>query len=174
MQVFRCKLCGDPYLGEVKPTNCPFCGAPQEYMILAMDWRDPVIGKLSDTTKDNLDSALQLEIDNTKFYMCASEMTTNTEGKQLFRALTRIESEHASVICKILNVEKPQVKLDKLACYPSYKDNLKDSQDREERAIKEYSRFFKEAKDERIKEIFRALVLIEKDHLKMATERLKG
>ena len=145
MQVFRCKLCGDPYLGEEKPTNCPFCGAPREYMIFAEAWKDPIINTLSAVSKANLESALQLEIGNTKFYMCASEMTTNVEGKQLFRALARIESEHASVISKILNIKKPPVTLDKLACYPSYKDNLKDAHDREQSAIKEYSKFFKEA-----------------------------
>jgi rubrerythrin len=172
MQVFRCKLCGDPYLGEEKPTNCPFCGAPREYMIFAEAWRDPIINKLSSVSKANLETSLQLEIDNTKFYMCASEMTTNVEGKQLFRALAKIESEHASVISKILDVKKPTVTLDKLACYPSYKDNLKDAHDREQRAIKEYSKFFKEATEERIIEVFKVLVLIEKDHLKLATERL--
>jgi rubrerythrin len=172
MQVFRCRVCGDPYLGEEKPSNCPFCGAPSKYMIYADAWRDPVIDKLTDFSKDNLESALQLEIDNTQFYMCASEMTTNVEGKQLFRALAKIEREHASVISKILKVKMPIVTLDKLACYPSYKDNLKDSQDREKKAIMEYSKFFKEATEERVKEVFGAFVLIEKDHLKLATERL--
>ncbi|UCE38178.1 MAG: ferritin [Thermoplasmata archaeon] len=174
MQVYRCKICGDPYLGEEKPTNCPFCGAPAEYMIFAMDWRDPAIEDLSSISKQNLEIALELETENTKFYMCASEMTSNVEGKQLFRALSKIESEHASVIAKILRVKKPQVELDKLACYPSYKDNLKDAQDREERAIKEYSKFFKDAKEPRLKEIFQALAMIEKDHLTLAKERLKG
>ncbi len=77
------------------------------------------------------------------------------------------------MICKILKIEKPMIKLDKLACYPSYQENLKDSQNREQRAIKLYSQFFKEAKEPRIKEIFQALVLIESDHLKLAEVRIK-
>jgi rubrerythrin len=173
LKVLRCKICGDPYLGEEKPTNCPFCGAPAEYLVHAFDWDEPVIDKLSQISKNNLQSALELEVENTKFYLCASEMTKDIEGKQMFKALYRIEREHASIICKILKIEKPSITLDRLACYPSYKDNLKDSHDREERAIKTYSQFFKEAKEPRIKEIFQALVMIESDHLKLSEERLK-
>lgn len=173
MKVFRCKICGDPYLGEQIPTNCPFCGAPTKYMVLARNWKEPVIEMLSQVSKKNLQSALELEIENTKFYICASEMTKDLEGKQMFRALSKIEREHASMICKILKIEKPTITLDKLACYPSYQENLKDAYNREDRAIKAYSEFFKEAKEPRIKEIFQALVLIESDHLKMAEERLK-
>ncbi|UCG69782.1 MAG: ferritin [Thermoplasmata archaeon] len=173
MKVLRCRICGDPYLGEEIPTNCPFCGAPAKYMIPASDWKDPEIDGLSQISRNNLQSALELEIENTKFYLCASEMTKNVEGKQMFKALFKIEREHASIICKILKKEKTSISLDKLACYPSYKDNLKDSHDREERAIKAYSQFFKEAKEPRIKEIFGALVLIETDHLKLSEERMK-
>lgn len=173
MKVFRCKICGDPYLGEQIPTNCPFCGAPTKYMVLARDWKEPVLEMLSQVSKKNLQSALELEIENTKFYICASEMTKDLEGKQMFRALSKIEREHASMICKILKIEKPTITLDKLACYPSYQENLKDSYNREDRAIKAYGEFFKEAKEPRIMEIFQALVLIESDHLKMAEERLK-
>lgn len=173
MKVLRCKICGDPYLGEEIPSNCPFCGALAKYMIPASDWKDPVIDRLSPISRNNLQSALELEIENTKFYLCASEMTEDTEGKQMFRALFRIEREHASIICKILKIEKPSITLDKLACYPSYKENLKDSHNREDRAIKAYSQFFKEAKEPRIKEIFQALVLIESDHLKLSEERMK-
>ncbi|MEE9150423.1 MAG: ferritin family protein [Thermoplasmata archaeon] len=173
MRVFRCKICGDPYLGEEIPTNCPFCGAPAKYMVLARDWMEPVIEKLSEISKNNLQSALELEIENTKFYICAVEMTDTLEGKQMFKALSKIESEHASMICEILKVEKPTITLDKLACYPSYQENLKESHNREARAIKSYSQFFKEAKEPRIKEIFQALVLIETDHLKLSEERMK-
>lgn len=173
MKVFRCKICGDPYLGEEIPTNCPFCGAPAKYIILASYWKEPEIERLSEISRKNLHSALELEVENTKFYVCASEMTDNIEGKQMFKALSKIEREHASMICKILNLKLPAITIDKLACYPSYQDNLKESHNREGRAIKSYSQFFKEANEPRIKEIFEALVLIESDHLKMAEERIQ-
>lgn len=173
MKVFRCRICGDPYLGEEAPTHCPFCGAPVKYLILAKDWEDPQMVKLSDVSKRNLKASLELEIENASFYLCASEMTKDTEGKQLFRALSKVEREHASMICKILGVPKPKITLDKLACYPTYKENLKESHHREERAISSYSQFFKETKEPQIKEMFQALVLIESEHLKLAEERIK-
>jgi rubrerythrin len=173
MKVFRCKICGDPYLGGEPPTNCPFCGAPSRYIVLASLWDEPLIVEISESSRLNLLSALQLEIDNIRFYKCAAEMTEDREGKQMFRALSKIESEHASLIANLLNIEKPTVTLDKIACYPSYQENLIDAKSREERAIKEYGKFFNEAKEPRVKEIFQALVQIEGDHLSLANERLK-
>lgn len=172
MKVFRCRICGDPYLGEDIPTNCPFCGAPAKYITLASYWEEPVIVDISEKSRENLVSALQLEVDNIRFYKCAAQMTDNREGRQMFKALAKIESEHASVICKLLQIDKPKVTLDKLACYPSYQENLKEAKVREERALKEYGRFFQESKEPRIKEIFQALVQIESDHLKLAQERI--
>ncbi len=171
MKVFRCRICGDPYLGEDIPTNCPFCGAPAKYIVMASYWEEPIVTDLSEQSRENLMTALGLEVDNIRFYKCAAQMTDNREGKQMFRALAKIESEHASLLSKLLHIEKPTVTLDKIACYPSYKDNLKDSAVREERAIKEYAKFFQESKEPRIKEIFQALVQIESDHLKLAQER---
>jgi rubrerythrin len=172
MKVFRCRICGDPYLGEDIPTNCPFCGAPAKYIALASYWEEPIVTDLSEKSRENLMTALGLEVDNIRFYKCAAQMTDNREGRQMFRALAKIESEHASLLSNILLIEKPTVTLDKIACYPSYQENLKDAEVREERAVKEYAKFFQEAKEPRIKEIFQALVQIESDHLKLAQERV--
>jgi rubredoxin len=38
VKVYRCRICGDPYLGTEPPTQCPFCGASQEFLIDAKDW----------------------------------------------------------------------------------------------------------------------------------------
>ncbi|UCF08117.1 MAG: ferritin [Thermoplasmata archaeon] len=173
MKIFRCRICGDPYLGEEIPTNCPFCGAPSKYIIPAKDWVEPEIETLSEVSKKNLEAALQLEIENTSFYMCASQMTEKPEGKQLFRALSKIEREHAYLISEMLFKPKPVIELDKLACYPTYQENLKDAHHREERAIKLYGQFFKEAKEPHVQEVFGALTLIESDHLKLANERIR-
>jgi rubrerythrin len=173
MKVFRCRICGDPYLGEDTPSNCPFCGAPSKYIALASFWEEPIVFNMSEKSRGNLLGALQLEVDNIRFYKCAAEMTDNREGKQMFRALSKIESEHASLISNILNIERPTVTLDKIACYPSYQENLRDAQAREEKAIKEYSKYFQESKEPRIKEIFQALVQIESDHLELALDRIK-
>ncbi len=173
MKVFRCRICGDPYLGEEPPTNCPFCGAPTKYIVLASFWEEPIVTNISEKSRENLMSAMQLEVDNIRFYKCAAEMTDDREGRQMFRALSKIEGEHATLISKLLHIEKPTVSLDKIACYPSYQENLMDAKAREEKAIKEYSKFFQESKEPSIKEIFQALVQIESDHLTLNEERIK-
>ena len=38
IKVFRCKICGDPYLGDEAPTQCPFCGASIQFFVDAQDW----------------------------------------------------------------------------------------------------------------------------------------
>ena len=40
LKLFRCRICGDPYLGSEPPSFCPFCGAPQRYMVPAADYVD--------------------------------------------------------------------------------------------------------------------------------------
>ena len=35
IKLWRCKICGDPYIGEGAPDECPFCGAHKNFMIEA-------------------------------------------------------------------------------------------------------------------------------------------
>ena len=32
VKLWRCEICGDPYIGEEPPPNCPFCGAHRRYI----------------------------------------------------------------------------------------------------------------------------------------------
>ena len=32
VKLWRCEICGDPYVGETAPDNCPFCGAHKKYI----------------------------------------------------------------------------------------------------------------------------------------------
>ncbi|MFQ5801234.1 MAG: ferritin family protein [Candidatus Hydrothermarchaeales archaeon] len=174
MKLWRCQICGDPYLGEKKPKNCPFCGAHERHMVLQEDFVDR-IGKvegLSETSKKNLEEALNLEIDNTQFYACAARKSETDEAKNLFKALSKIESEHASLVCKALGIEKPAIEEVDI-CSGDYQENLKESHKREERAIKAYGRHLSEATEPRVQEIFSALIAIESDHLSLSEERME-
>ncbi len=175
MKLWRCQICGDPYLGEEKPKNCPFCGAHERLLVLQEDYENRVgkIEGLSATSKKNFESALELEISNTKFYACAAKMSKEDEAKNLFKALSKIESEHASVISKALGIKKPAIEEETGMCTGNYADNLKESHNREERAIKHYGKFLSEATEARAQEIFSALISIEGDHLSLSEERLK-
>ena len=175
IKVFRCRICGDPYIGSEAPKQCPFCGAYQRYFIEAQDWnKDEFNVNLSDVSKKNLEAALQLELDNAAFYDCAKK-NANKLGEHYsfakFKALMKVEREHASAISKFLNISRPE--LEKIECKANSKLNTKEGWERENRAIKSYKKFENEAKEPRLQEFFSALVEIETDHLDLHVDNLE-
>ena len=174
ISVFRCRICGDPYIGEEAPKQCPFCGANQRFFVEAQDWnQDEFNVSLSDKSKENLKAALQLELDNAAFYDCAKNIADEVDdyySLAKFKALMKVEREHASAISKFLKISRPE--LEKLKCNTDSKANSKEGFEREDRAIKAYAKFRDEATEERLKEFFGALVEIETDHLNLHSKYL--
>ncbi len=175
IKVFRCRICGDPYIGTGVPTQCPFCGAQQQYFVEAEDWNpDEFNVTLSEISRKNLEAALQLELDNAAFYDCAKNAAQKTGDEYSiakFKVLMKVEREHASAISKFLKLSRPE--LEKQACNTNAKANTKEGFEREERAIKAYSKFREDATEPRLKEFFSELVKIETDHLDLHAENLK-
>jgi rubrerythrin len=175
VKVFRCRICGDPYIGSEAPTQCPFCGAAQRFFVEAHDWNsDEFNVTLSEVSKKNLEAALQLELDNAAFYDCAksiAEKAGDPYWLAKFKCLMKVEREHASAISKFLKISRPE--LEKQACNADSKANSKEGYDREDRAIKAYAKFRDEATEPRLKEFFGALVEIETDHLDLHAEDYK-
>jgi rubrerythrin len=169
--LWRCEICGDPYVGDSPPKNCPFCGAHQKYIKVAKAAKVTFDVNLNAKDKANAEHALKVEVSNSVFYFCAANKTDDAEGKLLFKALGKIEAEHANIWRKILKLDAMPSGNEK--CHTENKENLEDSHARETRAIEFYSRAAGESKDPRVKEIFQALVEIETDHLKLSEERLK-
>jgi len=104
VKVFRCRICGDPYIGEQPPSRCPFCGAEAKYIINAYDWDSGEFDvELSEVSRKNLEAALDLEMGNVAFYACA-EGEANAAGDEYmlakFKSLRKVESEHASARMK--------------------------------------------------------------------------
>ena len=174
MKVWRCRICGDPYLGDEAPSQCPFCGAGRSYMILARDWEDPVVDSLSDTSRANLEKALGLEVSNAEFYIAASKEAegADNEAFAMFKALSKVEAEHASTIVKILEVEKPAVSHKPELSKGGVLENLAESHAREERAIAFYTQAAEAAAEPRVREVLSTFVEIEKTHLRLSEERL--
>lgn len=171
VKLWRCEICGDPYIGDNPPDNCPFCGAHKHYIKEANKASVNFDVSLNEKDKANAEHALQVELSNAAFYFCASAKTDDSEGKLLFKALGKIEAEHAAIWRKILKLDRlPQ---GNEQCHSLNKENLEDSHARETRAINFYKKAADEAIDQRIKQIFTALVEIETDHLKLSEERLK-
>lgn len=170
MKVFKCKICQEGYLGDEAPTHCPFCGAHRPYMIMASDFEIPEYA-LTAVSKKNLKEALSLEVSNAEFYFCAAERANNMADATMFKRLGKIESEHASTIVKELKIPLPDISKNKNMCNSKNVENLRESNQREANAITHYSKFLKEATEERIKEIFTAIIEIEKDHLSLTKGR---
>ena len=166
LKLFRCRICGDPYLGSEPPSFCPFCGAPERYMVPAEEYMDRnTVPNLSAKSRENLEKALDLEVKNAGFYMCASNCAPDPLSQAMFKALSRTEAEHASLICKILKVPKPEIKPDEKACLKDPKANFAAAHGREVRAAAFYSQAAQEATEDRVKEVFSALTEVETYHI---------
>jgi rubrerythrin len=171
VKLWRCEICGDSYVGETAPDNCPFCGAHKKYIKIAKHAKVNFNVSLNEKDQANVERALGLEISNSAFYFCAAKNTDDEEGKLLFKALGKVEAEHATIWKKILKLETINPGDD--PCHTNNRENLEESHSRETRAIDFYSQAAKESADERVKQIFEALVEIENDHLNLSEERLK-
>lgn len=171
VRLWRCEICGDPYIGETPPNNCPFCGAHQKYIMEARDVKAVFDVDLTEKDRANAERALQVEVSNSAFYFCAADKTDDDEGKLLFKALGKIEAEHASIWKKILRLESAPKGSE--TCHVRNRENLEESHAREERAINFYRASAEASDNPRLKQIFEALVEIETDHLHLSEERLK-
>jgi len=119
-------------------------------------------------------AALKLELDNTAFYLCAmnaSKEKGDEYGYAEFKALKKVENEHADAILKFLKIKKPN--LEDIPCSEDFKKNSQEGWEREDRAIKAYAKFAKEAPEKQLKQFFESLVEIETDHLDIHAENLK-
>ena len=173
--MFRCRICRDPYIGENPPSRCPFCGALERYFIPAEEWNPTEYTfEISAISKSNLMAALKLELDNTAFYLCAmnaSKEIGDEYGYSEFKALKKVENEHADAILKFLKIKKPN--LEDIPCSEDFKKNSKEGWERENRAIKAYAKFAKEAPEKQLKQFFESLVEIETDHLDLHAQNLE-
>ncbi|MFZ5452141.1 MAG: ferritin family protein [Thermodesulfobacteriota bacterium] len=173
LKLFRCQICGDPYLGSEPPSFCPFCGAPQRFMVPAEQYEDRnTVPNLSAKSRENLEKALELEVSNASFYMCASNCAPDPLSQAMFKALSKTEAEHASLICKILKVAKPEIKPDEKACLKDPKANFAAAHGREERAAAFYNQAAQEATEDRVKEVFAALTEVETYHIALDKSRM--
>ena len=172
VNVYKCEICEEGYIGDEKPTHCPFCGAHIEYMVLVKDYVKTEIIELSDITKKNILAAIDLEVSNAEFYFCAAKTADNEMDATMFKRLAKIESEHASTLIKMISdVKKSEISREKDTCHTKNNGNLKDSHARETNAIAHYSKFLSEAHEPRVIEVFKAIIEIEKDHLTLTEGR---
>jgi len=167
MSFYRCQICGEVYMGKVKPSNCPHCGALGKYLVPAEQWTDEneTITSLTDISRENLSKALQLEVNNSPFYRDASAGAHTMELQGIFKALGKIEAEHASLIRKILDCEMPNPEPGREKATPDDLENIRLAHEREVFATSFYEGAAAKAVEPRIKKVFTALSEIENDHI---------
>ncbi len=169
MSFYRCLICGETYMGKDKPSNCPFCGAKEKYMVNVAEWVDEnlSIAELSDISRKNLEKALQLEANNAPFYRDAMMKSGSIEIQGIFKYLSKIEAEHASVVKKILKCELPEPEQGEEVATDDETENIRAAHEREKAATAFYSKAATEAIEPRVKRVFTALAEIETDHIKL-------
>ena len=167
MTFYRCEICGETYLGDGPPSHCPFCGAREKYLVPASEWRDEnaSVTELSDSSRENLQIALQLEANNAPFYKDAAKRADNPEIQGIFKYLGKVENEHASTLKKILKVKAPPPEVGKEVAVDSAEDNLAAAHAREVAATEFYEKAAAQATETRVKKVFTALAEIEADHV---------
>jgi len=169
--VYKCRVCGETSLMNGKPGNCPFCGADREYIVKKENYNRLMPDSISETSRENIKSAIKLEINNSKFYSCASRKTGDEFESSTFKRLGKIEAEHAEALAELIDVEEEDIpKYDE--CYKDALKNYEESHKRESRAIEQYKVFADEAKEPEIQEFFNAIVEVEKDHLELSKRKL--
>jgi rubrerythrin len=138
-------------------------------MVPAENYMDRnTVPNLSAKSRENLEKALDLEVKNAAFYFCASNCAPDPLSQAMFKALARTEAEHASLICKILKVPKPEIKPDEKACLKDPKANFAKAHEKEQKAVIFYGQAAKEATEDRVKEVFGALTEVETYHIALS------
>jgi len=174
MKIFTCRICGEVYLGEEIPHTCPFCGVNRRYLWLSKIWKDEVKDlMLSDISKKNLQKSLEIEISNTEFYRQAAKNLSNSEIALMFKGLAKVENEHASVFRKLLRAKIEDDPVVTETCADDVHAALQESADREQKAVTFYSQAMGEATELWVKEVFRAIMETEADHLALDNNYLK-
>lgn len=167
MKVYICEICGDAYLGEGKPTSCPFCGARSAFIKDGKDAKPVVNVKedLSEITKKNLEDTLQLEMKANAIYTCMAGKATANEVIKMYKRLAKVELEHAIICTKLLGIEMPVIGIEQ--CADNDIENFQKTIELEDHAAGLYLEFAKTATEKHIKILFVALNQAEIDHIEL-------
>ncbi len=168
MKMYRCRICGETFLGTEAPSHCPFCGAHREYFVDTTEYPEDINDvHLTEVERANVEQAVELERGNSRFYMAMAQHRDNKKLASAYKRLAKIEAEHASVFCKLLGVTKPSDLLDPSDASDDWCANIEASIEREQRASRFYAEVVQRATSERVKEVFASVSEIEADHIEL-------
>jgi rubrerythrin len=172
MNLYICEICGDAYIGTKKPTDCPFCGAKNNF-IKPADEAQPIIdikGEISEVSKNNLMETLDLETKASAIYNCMAGKVKEYKIIKMYRRLAKVELEHAIIVTKLLNVPLPEINPE--FCSDEDTENFKKTIKLEDHAASLYKKFSIESTEENIRKFFGALMQVEQGHIELINKFL--
>ena len=167
MKMYRCRICGETYLGSEAPSQCPFCGAHTEFLVDTSEY-SPDINDVepSETELADLRASIELETANTRFYLAMGKHKENAPLSSAYKRLAKIEAEHCELFCNLAGVAQPADLMVPLeATTGSWKTDIEESLAREQRASKLYAEFAARATTPRLREVWEAVSVVEADHI---------
>lgn len=172
VKLYVCKICGEPYLGENAPHDCPFCGAPKQYIDSFENFTEIWNTELNNQEKQELEETLELEINATAYYLNVAEQSKKySKTNRLFKQLSRVENEHAEIAAKFLNIKLPEIKGEKTK--GTIRKDLMRTKELETKAIEKYQNFLKNSQSPNLKNLYIALIHAEKGHKDISEKELK-
>ena len=168
MKLYRCRICGETYLGSGKPSDCPFCGADQELIVLTEDYPEDV-NRIEPTEAERtaLEASIELERSNTRFYLAMAARKDNPKLTNAYMRLASIEAMHCSVFCKLAEAPKPADLMEAGEELGSWDADIDDSLRRETHASTLYAEFAGRATTPRLVEVWKEVSAIEADHIEL-------
>lgn len=164
MNLYICEICGDAYIGSGKPTDCPFCGARNNFMKPANE-ADPIVNiktEISEQSKKNLMETLALETRANAIYLCMAGKAEEYKIKAMYKRLAKVELEHAVIVTKLLGISMPEINPE--TCSDEDAQNFQKTVELEDHATNLYKKFAAESKEEHIRKFFGALAQVEQGH----------
>lgn len=168
MKMYRCRICGETYLGSERPSHCPFCGAHAELLVLTEDYPEDINAvTLIESERADLETAIEVERSNTRFYLAMSRREDNPKLASAYKRLAKVEAEHCSLFCKLAGVPKPADLLEPGTELGTWGADIDESLRRERRASDLYAEFAGRAIAPRLLEVFSAVSDVEADHIEL-------
>ncbi len=169
MNIYRCRICGETYLGNEAPSQCPYCGAHRELLVDTIDYPEDINEvHLTEIERDDIMKSIDLEHSNARFYFgMGTHKADNPKLASAYKRLAKIELEHAELFCKLAGVPLPSDIQDPADVTADWCSNIEESINREQQASRFYAKVSSRATNERIKEVFAAVRDIEDDHINL-------
>ncbi len=166
LKMYRCRICGETFLGYEPPTNCPFCGAHVEFLNPSDEYPSDINEiEPTETERAALEASIELERANTRFYLGMADRHDNDLLRSAYKRLAKIEAEHCSLFCKLAGIRKPADLMEPGPTTGEWLTDIEESLVRENRAKALYAEYAGRATTPRLGEVWSAVSDVESDHI---------